>query len=116
MEKNNSAGLLRCFMAMMYDSVLLFATVFVAVGLAYFITNGQTAYPIANYYIYFAFRLYLLLVIFFYFAWPWLHGGQTLGMKVWRIQLQSNDTNLPLSWRQVIQRFFIPFPTQPMIQ
>ena len=31
--------------------------------------------------------IYLLAVCFFYFAWPWCRGGQTLGMRSWHIRL-----------------------------
>ncbi len=106
MEKYDSVGLLRCFMAIIYDSLLLFSALLLAAALAYLVTNGQTAYPIANGQISLVFRIYLLMVVFFYFAWPWLHGGQTLGMKAWRIQLQSID-NKPLSWQQVTRRFLV---------
>ncbi len=97
MENYDSVGLLRCFMAIIYDSLLLFSALLFASALAYPITNGQITL---------AFRIYLLMVIFFYFVWPWLHGGQTLGMRAWRIQLQSID-NKPLSWQQVIRRFLV---------
>jgi len=84
-------------MAILYDSLLIISALILAAALAYPITNGQISL---------AFRIYLLMVIFFYFAWPWLHGGQTLGMKAWRIQLQSTD-NQPLSWQHVVRRFLV---------
>jgi len=96
-EKLPSAGLWRCFIAMFYDSFLLFSALLLATALAYPITKGQISL---------AFRIYLLMVSFFYFAWPWLHGGQTLGMKAWRIQLQSSNDK-PLTWQQALQRFFM---------
>ena len=30
---------------------------------------------------------FVYLVIFLYFGWCWVHGGQTVGMKVWKIKL-----------------------------
>lgn len=87
--------LLRCFAAMFYDSLLLFSVLFFAAVLAYPLTHGQVSL---------AFRIYLLIVWFLYFAWPWLHGGQTLGMKVWRIQVQSINGK-PISWYQALLRF-----------
>ena len=94
-DKPPSASLLRRFMAIFYDSLLLFALLLFATALAYPITHGQTSL---------VFRLYLLSISFFYFAWPWLHGGQTLGMKTWRIQLQS-ITDKPMTWQQTLLRF-----------
>lgn len=93
------AGLLRIFAALFYDSLLLFSLLFFAAALAYPITHGQVS-P--------AFQIYLLIVWFLYFAWPWLHGGQTLGMAAWQIRLQSINGN-PLTWQQVTLRFFMAF-------
>ncbi len=98
-----SASLLRLFIAIIYDSllllsVLIFATVLV---LVFALTPEQIS---QDYKIFFQF--YLLMVCFFYFSWPWLRSGQTLGMKAWRLQVQSIDGN-PLTWRQVSLRFFM---------
>jgi uncharacterized RDD family membrane protein YckC len=96
-ESKSCANLLRRFAAIFYDSLLLFSVLFVAAALVYPLTHGE---------INFAFRIYLLSICFFYFASPWLHGGQTLGMKVWRLQLQS-ISGQPLSWQQILVRFLI---------
>ena len=34
---------------------------------------------------------HLFLILLLYFSWQWLHGGQTLAMKTWRIKLVSAD-------------------------
>jgi uncharacterized RDD family membrane protein YckC len=94
-ESKSCANLLRRFAAIFYDSLLLFAVLFNAAALVYPLTHGKIS---------FAFRIYLLLVCFFYFVWSWLHGGQTLGMKVWRLQLQT-ISGQPLSWQQTFVRF-----------
>jgi uncharacterized RDD family membrane protein YckC len=93
------AGLFRIFAALFYDSLLLFSLLFFAAALAYPITHGQVSL---------AFQIYLLIVWFLYFAWPWLHGGQTLGMAAWQIRLRSINGN-PLTWQQVTLRFFMAF-------
>ncbi len=91
------ASLLRCFAAMFYDSLLLLSVLFLAAALAYPLTHGHVSL---------AFRIYLLIVWFLYFAWPWLHGGQTLGMKAWRIHLQSTNGK-PITWYQALLRFLM---------
>jgi len=35
--------------------------------------------------------LYLFTVIATFNLWFWTHGGQTLGMRAWRLKLQSDD-------------------------
>jgi uncharacterized RDD family membrane protein YckC len=37
------------------------------------------------------FQLYLLALAASYFAWQWLHGGQTLPMTTWRLKLVTRE-------------------------
>jgi uncharacterized RDD family membrane protein YckC len=97
LENLPSASLLRLLIAIIYDSFLLFSMLLVAAALAYPVTGGQVSL---------GYQIYLLIVCFFYFAWPWLRGGQTLGMKAWRIQVQSINGKA-LSWRQALLRFLM---------
>jgi uncharacterized RDD family membrane protein YckC len=46
----------------------------------------------------------LLLAALLLFGWPWTHGGQTLGMRAWRLQLRRSDGGR-LSWPTAISRF-----------
>ena len=39
------------------------------------------------------FQCYLLAITAAYFIYCWMHGGQTLAMKTWRIQLVSRDSS-----------------------
>jgi uncharacterized RDD family membrane protein YckC len=84
-------SLLRQFAAILYDCLLLVALLTLAdavvvlpLGIIFHI-DGSTvaAYPL--------FRLYLLFVIIGFFCWFWLRGGQTLGMRAWRIMLVRSD-------------------------
>lgn len=36
-------------------------------------------------------RIYLFLIGLVFFGWFWIHGGQTLGMRVWRLQVRRDD-------------------------
>ncbi|MBT8419718.1 MAG: RDD family protein [Gammaproteobacteria bacterium] len=96
------AGLLRRFGAMFYDGLILFAIIICAhlplqvfLGTAV-ILPGDTWHT--------AYQGYLLGVCFLYFGWCWTHGGQTLGMRTWRIYLR-NKGNGDLSWGQSLIRF-----------
>ncbi len=44
-----------------------------------------------------ALRAYLFLIGAAFFGWFWIHGGQTLGMRVWRLQVTTTD-GAPLRW------------------
>lgn len=45
----------------------------------------------------------LLLVISLFFCLFWRRGGQTLGMRAWRLQVISDDGSAP-SWRACLVR------------
>ena len=47
---------------------------------------------------------YLGMVAFLYFAWFWTHGGQTLGMRAWRIRLAGRGGE-PVTWSLALLRF-----------
>lgn len=93
------AGLLRRLGAILYDSLLLFALLFVATALVLPLTGGQAIAPHNPLY-----TSYLFLVSFFFFAWFWTHGGQTLGMRAWRIRVQQRNGS-PITWTQALLRF-----------
>jgi uncharacterized RDD family membrane protein YckC len=46
----------------------------------------------------------LLLVAFGYFGLSWTRGGQTLGMRAWRIRLERADGGAP-GWLDALVRF-----------
>ncbi len=52
------------------------------------------------------FYAYLFLVSWFFFAWFWKHGGQTLGLKSWSLRLQTENGHT-ISWLQTLLRFLI---------
>lgn len=96
-ENLHKISLLRRFVAIFYDTLLLFSVLFFAAALAQPIINGK---------INIFFQLYLLMVSFLYFAMSWKRGGQTVGMKAWRIKLQSTNGEL-VTWQQLTIRFFV---------
>lgn len=51
------------------------------------------------------FQFYLLSVAWAYFALSWRKGGQTLGMKAWRVQLLADAGTV--TWRATVVRFFV---------
>lgn len=94
-------GLVRRLMAIMYDLLLLLAILFIATYIANAINQGKPIGPDSPYHT--IFILYLVAISFFYYGWFWTHGGQTLGMKTWRIRLQSTQSAV-ISWQQVVIR------------
>ena len=47
--------------------------------------------------------LYLFTSVQFYYLWCWVKGGQTVGMKAWRLQLYKTDGSL-VTWKEAYIR------------
>lgn len=92
-------GLLRRLGAIAYDSLLLLAILFFATGILIPLNHGEAFTSEQIFY-----PVYLLLISFVFFGWFWTHGGQTLGMRAWKIIVLSEDGH-PITWRQAALRF-----------
>lgn len=92
-------GLARRMAAIAYDSILLVAIFFVATAVLLLFTGGEAIGPSHGLY-----PAYLMTVAFAYFGWFWTHGGQTLGMRSWRLRLVGAGRR-GASWRQALLRF-----------
>ena len=68
---------------MVYEALLLAAVLFVAAFLFVSLTQYPSRAPVLRP----VFQLFLITVYVAYFLWFWLHGGQTLAMKTWGVQL-----------------------------
>ena len=88
----------RRLLALIYDGLLIIALLLVATLPAVAVNQGEALQHNPLY------SLYLLSVLFFYYAWQWRHGGQTLAMATWKIKIISYDGSLP-SWQQCFIRF-----------
>jgi len=96
------AGIFRRLFAIFYDCFLLIAILFIVTAIANSLNKGEAIEPGDSLY-----PLYVLTVFalsYLYFAWFWIHGGQSLGMKTWRIQLQGSENN-KISWKTTAIRF-----------
>lgn len=83
--------------ALCYDCIILVALWILGASIYLFFTKGQI--PENR----FLFMGYLLCIGVGFFVGFWVHGGQTLGMRAWRIKLQSVSGE-NCTWRQVIVR------------
>ncbi len=96
-----SVSLFRRLMAILYDSLLLVALYFV-VGWIAFLLNGSQSIEggtVASWLLFSA----MIMISFLYFGWFWIHGGQTLSMKTWRMKLVKEGG---MDWAGVA-RYFI---------
>jgi|WetSurSiteA1Bulk_404760.scaffolds.fasta_scaffold78757_2 uncharacterized RDD family membrane protein YckC len=82
-------GLLRRLAAMLYDALALFGVLVVATSLIILPAGIVFDHQVRSESPWF--RLYLLGIIVGYYAWPWIKGGQTLGMRAWRLRVVRAD-------------------------
>jgi uncharacterized RDD family membrane protein YckC len=99
LERAIAAPLARRLAAICYDALLLAAILFLFT-LAVVALRGGRAVDAGTVW----FGLSLVAVAFLFFGWFWTHGGQTLGMRAWRIRLIRPDAR-PIGWRQALLRF-----------
>ena len=99
------ARLIKRLAALFYDSLLLLALWFIGIALLLPFTGGS-AFSANNPFT----TTYLLFISFFFYAWFWVHGGQTLGMRTWKLQLRNLRPG-PISWVQALLRFTVAIPS-----
>jgi uncharacterized RDD family membrane protein YckC len=92
---------LRCMASFVYESILLFAILFVA-GIFYRAVFGD---PHTDWQQHFFF-LYSWFLVGVYFVYCWVKSGQTLAMKTWRIQLLRR-TGSAMDWATAIKRYIL---------
>ena len=110
LEESN-AGLARRLAAMFYDSLLNIALLMVTTGVYMMISKkiiGDTLYkemnesgatigdPILT--------LVVFATLFVFYGYFWTKTGQTLGMQVWHLRVQTKDSKR-ISWAQAFRRF-----------
>lgn len=98
------APLSKRLLAIFYDSFLLIAVLFLAMAVMLLLSGGHE-FKAGNPFL----TLYLLLVSYVFFGWFWTHGGQTLGMRAWKLRIQQ-PTGGTISWRHVTIRFLSGLP------
>jgi uncharacterized RDD family membrane protein YckC len=95
-----SPGLARRLASMFYDAWLIAALWLFGATVDFAIQNalGTAEQPARL-----PLQLYVAACPFLFYGWFWTHGGQTLGMRAWRIKaLQVNGE--PMTWRRSIVR------------
>jgi len=99
---NSHAGMLRRLFALVYDTLLVIAATFIAFQPVPLVERIIQDFPLVQTLT----SLYLVAVWFLFFAWFWTHGGQTVGMKAWRIKLLREDGK-NITWVDAMFRFFL---------
>ncbi len=94
-------GLGRRLAAISYDTLLLTAILlFAAIPFVLLVHGAPATTPVR-----FLFQFYLLSIIALFYCGFWVHGGQTLGMRAWRLRLVRAGGG-SVGWQQALLRFF----------
>jgi uncharacterized RDD family membrane protein YckC len=94
-----AAGLAARIAAMVYDWLLLVALYFCTTLIVVTARRGAALAPGTWWY-----TALLFVVSFGFYGWFWTHGGQTLGLRAWRLRVERFDGQ-PLSWTDAAKRF-----------
>jgi uncharacterized RDD family membrane protein YckC len=93
------AGLRRRLAAGLYDGLLVLALLVIPTALFMAVRGGRPVPPGDVLY-----QLLLLATTGTFFVWFWTHGGQTLGMRAWRLRVER-QTGEPLTTKIALVRF-----------
>jgi uncharacterized RDD family membrane protein YckC len=86
---------------MFYDLLLLTSIYFFSTLVLLPFNSGQPIEP-GN----LPYDIYLMVMTYLYFTWQWTHGGQTLGMRAWKIRLRQHDGG-NVTWHDASLRFLL---------
>ncbi len=95
-------GFLRRCAAIFYDTLVLCGVLIVAAALVVVPLGGIYGIEIGSGNL--LYQVYLSAVVLVFFAWFWVHGGQTPGMRTWRIRL-TRDDGADVRWPDALIRF-----------
>ena len=92
--------------AAIYDLFPLIALWMLTAGLALLLVQGQVdlAHPTIAWRI--GLRVALLAITAAYFVISWTRGGQTIGMRAWRLRIVGEDGTV-LPWPRALLRFAV---------
>jgi uncharacterized RDD family membrane protein YckC len=91
---------------LLYELLLLLAVLAVGLLLPYILLGALANVAAAPW----VQRAHFFLLLGLYFIGFWLHGGQTLAMKTWRIRLADKDGG-PLRPLQALLRYLAAWPS-----
>jgi len=99
------AGLLRRLAAATYDTLLVVALFVIPTSAAMALRGGEPVPPGSA-----LFQALLITTAGTFFIGFWTHGGQTLGMRAWRLRVEDCTGNA-LTLRRGLVRFIVAIPS-----
>lgn len=93
------AGLFRRLISGVYDLFVLVGIWLASVLILLPFTQGHAIAAGSQW-----FQAYLLFIPYWLFGWFWTHGGQSPGMKAWRLRVRT-QTGKPVGWGHAALRY-----------
>lgn len=97
-DQHKAPGFLRRLAAMFYDIILLLALMAVATT----IITLPLGMPEGGDLIIYQFFIFEIIPLLFFTGF-WTHGGQTLGMRAWRLKVVTEDGS-DIGWNDALKR------------
>ncbi len=82
-DNRSTPGIARRLAAMSYEALLITALIIFALIVPHMLLGAFAKIQAPHTVI----KIHLFIVLLVYFCWFWMHGGQTLAMKTWRIRV-----------------------------
>lgn len=101
------APLWRRLMAILYDCIVLSGVLLLVAAIAYSLFGRAIQYSFGRA----LFQTVLFGLTYTYYSYFWMHGGQTTGMRAWRIRVLSADGQRGITPWQALLRFFVAIPS-----
>lgn len=98
-------GIGRRLASMLYESLVVFSILLVGFLFPQIVLNGFGFAMGAR-----LLWLHMVIVLMAYFVWCWLHGGQTLPMKTWKLRIANAD-GTPPRVAQAVLRYLAAWPS-----
>lgn len=92
--------------AMAYETLLLLGVLSVAFMLPHLVLGMGFGTVLPGW----ALIAHIFVVLGFYFIWCWRHGGQTLAMQTWKIQISTPSGGAP-SLARLALRYVLAWPS-----
>lgn len=98
-------GIGRRLASMLYESLVVFSILLAGFLFPQIVLNGFGFAMGAR-----LLWLHMVIVLMAYFVWCWLHGGQTLPMKTWKLRIANAD-GTPPRVAQAVLRYLAAWPS-----
>jgi uncharacterized RDD family membrane protein YckC len=99
-------GIARRLLSMLYESLLLFGVIVAGFLPPYFLL-GVLAQILTPHWLKW---IHFILLLMLYYVWFWLHGGQTLALKTWKMKITDRSGG-PLRPTQAVLRYLAAWPS-----